>query len=100
MGVKPEVIWSCQPWKWVLKRTILRRPVNARASRTAISVASVPDAVKRTRSADGTRWEIASAQRTSRGWLAPKCVPWPSASATAAPTAGWLWPSSNAPWPP
>ena len=39
------------------------------------------------RSADGTRRWIARAQPTSRGWLAPNCVPSCIASATAADTA-------------
>ena len=81
-------MWSCQPWKCPLKRTIVGRPVNARASRTAISVASVPDDVKRTRSADGTSLWIAAAQAISAGWFAPKCVPRASASCTAFVTAG------------
>ena len=67
------------PWK----RISVARPVKARASRTAISVASVPEEVKRTRSADGTRRWMARAHCTSRGWLAPKCVPASSASLTA-----------------
>ena len=66
-------MWSCQPWKWPLKRSSVSRPVKARASRTAISVASVPEEVKRTRSADGTRRWMARAQAISRGWLAPNC---------------------------
>ena len=55
----------------------------ARASRSAISVASVPEEVKRTRSADGTIWVTSSAQRTSSSWQAPKCVPRSSAACTA-----------------
>ena len=46
----PCVMWSCQPWKWVRKRTTFRRPVAARATRSARWVASVPDEVNRTRS--------------------------------------------------
>ena len=46
-------------------------PVNARASRTAISVASVPEEVNRTRSADGTSFSTHSAQVISVSWLAP-----------------------------
>ena len=74
-------MWSCQPWKWPLKRSSTSRPVKARASRTAISVASVPEEVKRSRSADGTRRWMARAQAISRGWLAPNWVPSPAASA-------------------
>ena len=63
-------------------------------------VASVPDEVNRTRSADGMSRLIASAQRTSSAWLAPKWVPFASARCTAAVTLGWLCPSSKPPWPP
>ena len=57
--------------------------MNARASRTAISVASVPEDVNRTRSAEGTRRRIAAAQRTSpAGWRRNVCRA-ASASATA-----------------
>ena len=38
-------------------------------------VASVPEDVKRTRSAHGTISRTICAQRTSRSWLAPGCVP-------------------------
>ena len=93
-------MWSCQPWKWPWKRTSTLRPLKARASRTAISVASVPEAVKRIRSADGTRRWMARAQASSRGWLAPKCVPACSAALTAATILGWLWPRISEPWPP
>ena len=74
--------------------------MNARASRTAIMVASVPDEVNRTRSADGTICCTACAQRISAGWLAPNCVPRAIAAAAAAATAGCPWPSSKAPCPP
>ena len=52
---EPAATWSCQPWKWPTKRTILGLPVKARARRSARCEASVPDAVKRTRSAQGIR---------------------------------------------
>ena len=96
----PDAIWSCQPWKWVRTRRIFVRPVAVRARRSASSVASVPEEVKRTFSAEGTIDWIFCAQRNSPVWLAPKCVPQASASATAAITSGSLWPSSSAPWPP
>jgi hypothetical protein len=80
-------MWSCQPWKCPWKRSNVARPVNARARRTAIIVASVPDDVKRTRSADGTSRWMARAHSTSRLWLAPKCVPASNASLTACLTA-------------
>ena len=76
------------------------RPVKARASRTAISVASVPEEVKRMRSQDGSMRRICAAHSTSRGWLAPNCVPSPAASAIAAVTSGCAWPRISAPWPP
>ena len=63
-------------------------------------VASVPEEVKRTRSAHGTISRTICAQRTSRSWLAPGCVPSGSASWIAASTSGRLWPSRRAPWPP
>jgi hypothetical protein len=68
-------MWSCQPWKWPLKRSRVSLPVKARARRTAIRVASVPEEVKRSRSADGTRRLTALAQPISRGWLAPNWLP-------------------------
>ena len=83
-----------------MKRTIRSRPVKARARRSAISVASVPDEVKRTRSADGTRRWTASAQAISSAWLAPNWVPRDSAAVTAAVTTGLPWPRIRAPWPP
>ena len=56
---------SCTPWKWPWNLTSLLRPVNARATRTARAVVSVPVSVKRTLSAPGTHSRISSAQRTS-----------------------------------
>ena len=47
------------------------RPVAALATRNASITASVPDAVKRTFSADGTSETICSAHSTSSGWAAP-----------------------------
>jgi hypothetical protein len=46
------------------------RPVKARARRSASSVASVPELVKRTRSADGTSRTTSSAQAISSSWQA------------------------------
>ena len=43
----------------------------ARARRIAMCEASVPDAVKRTFSADGISSQTSSAQRTSSSWLDP-----------------------------
>ena len=81
-------MWSCQPWKWVRKRTTLRRPVAARAMRSARWVASVPEEVNRTRSADGTSAFTSCAQRTSPSWLDPKWVPRARASAMARSISG------------
>ncbi len=83
-----------------MNRTSVSRPVNARARRSAISVASVPDEVKRTRSADGIRRMTAFAQATSSGWLAPNCVPSVRAAFTALTTSARPWPRISAPWPP
>jgi hypothetical protein len=47
------------------------RPVAARATRTALIVASVPELVKRTISIDGTRARTFSAIRTSSSVGAP-----------------------------
>ena len=83
-----------------MKRIIFDLPVKARASRTAIRVASVPEEVKRTRSAEGTSFRTHSAQAISVSWLAPKWVPRSICWLTASTTLGWEWPSSSAPWPP
>ena len=55
--------------------TIRARPVAARASRTALIVASVPELTKRTISTDGTIRVTRSASRTSSSVGAPKDVP-------------------------
>ena len=67
----PAVTPSCQPWKWPTKRTTFGLPVKARARRSASCVASVPEAVKRTRSAQGTSRLTSSAHRTSSSCEAP-----------------------------
>ena len=69
--VYPLLMWSCQPWKCPRNRNSFVRPVAARANRNAISVASVPEDVNRTRSALGTMLHTRSAQRTSSSWHAP-----------------------------
>ena len=71
----PKAAWSCQPWKWPLRRTSFFFPVQARARRSAIRLASVPDDVNRTRSAHGTSCLTSVPQRTSRSWHAAGCVP-------------------------
>ncbi len=65
--------------------------------RKARCVASVPDMVKRTISADGTSLQISSAQRISSSWQAPRWVPRGVCSWMALTTAGWQWPRKSAP---
>ncbi len=48
----PGMRKSCQPWKWPANLRTRGWPVKMRANRRAISVASVPDDTKRTRSTD------------------------------------------------
>ena len=62
---------------------IRRRPVAARARRTALIVASVPELTNRTISTDGTIRATRSASRTSRAVGAPKEVPRRSAPDSA-----------------
>ena len=88
---------SVAPWKLPLKIIIFARPVSPRASRTTVEVASVPEFIKRTRSHDGTRSLIASANFISRGVGAPKEVPSTAASRRAAVIAGCAWPRMTAP---
>ena len=64
-GFTPADTPSCQPWKCPVNFTTFGRPVQARARRSARWVASVPDMVKRTSSAEGTSRVIHSAHSTS-----------------------------------
>ena len=80
---------SVAPWKLPWKMTMRSRPVNPRANRTAVLVASVPEFINRTRSQLGTRAEMASANSSSPGVGAPYDVPFAAAAANAAVTAGW-----------
>jgi hypothetical protein len=64
-GFAPTSSPSCQPWKWQVNFTNRFLPVKARARRTAMCVASVPEAVKRTLSAHGTRRHTHSPHSTS-----------------------------------
>ena len=66
----------------------LDRPVSPRANRTTVEVASVPEFMKRTRSHEGTRSLIASANFISRGVGAPNEVPSGAASRSADVIAG------------
>ena len=88
---------SVAPWKLPLKVTIRLRPVAPRAKRTAVLVASVPLFIKRTRSHDGTRSPIASANFISRGVGAPYDVPSPAALRIASVTFGCACPRMIAP---
>jgi hypothetical protein len=54
---------------------ILSRPVKARATRTALMAASVPELTKRTRSSDGINSRTRSPSWTSSSLGAPKLVP-------------------------
>ena len=59
------------------------RLVAARATRTALIAASVPELTKRTRSIDGMSFATRSASRVSSSVGAPKLVPRAAASASA-----------------
>ena len=69
------------------------RPVYARASRSALIVASVPEFTIRTTSTEGTRRVINPAICTSMAVGAPKLVPEAAARVTAPTTRGCAWPS-------
>ena len=62
--------------------------VAARATRTALMTASVPDEVNRRRSIDGIAARIASPSSISSGCVAPRAKPFRAALATASTTAG------------
>jgi len=67
---------------------IASRPVTARATRSALIVASVPDETKRTISTLGNASTISSASSVSSGDGMPYDVPRWSCRAIAATTAG------------
>ena len=69
------------------------RPVKARATRTALIAASVPELTKRTRSIDGISVRTRSPSSTSRALGAPKLVP----SFAVAPMA-LMSPAGACPW--
>ncbi len=60
-------------------------------------VASVPELVKATRSAQGIASTITSAQRTSFSWAMAKTVPLRIARSAASTTTGWAWPRISGP---
>jgi hypothetical protein len=68
--------------------TILGLPVNPRASRIALIVASVPELTSRIRSTGATRPMISAASRLSAGVGAPNDRPDAAAVVTASTTAG------------
>ena len=76
------------------------RPVKARAADRAIRLASVPELVKRTRSIEPKRAQIASARSTSYRVCAPRLIPSCSASAIALRTTGFECPYSPAEYSP
>ena len=69
----PAATRNASPWPWYPPSTltIRGRPVAARASRTALIVASVPELTNRTISIDGTMDVTRSASRTSSSVGAP-----------------------------
>jgi hypothetical protein len=77
--------------------TILERPVAARASRTALMVASVPELTMRSLPTAGTRRATSSASATSSAVGAPKEVPRAAAAVTASITRGCAWPAISGP---
>ena len=62
---------SFQPWKCSRSLSSFGRPVAVRARRAASIVASVPEATKRTFSADGINSATSAAHSTSRACDAP-----------------------------
>ena len=79
------------------KRTNGSRPVAARASRSAVIAASVPDETSRTISTDGTALAISSASSTSRSVAVPKLVPSRAAAITASTVSGSACPKISGP---
>ena len=76
---------------------IRSRPVAARATRTALIVASVPELTKRTRSTDGTRRQTSRPSSTSCAVGAPKLVPRPAAPRRARVSSGGACPWMSGP---
>jgi hypothetical protein len=76
------------PWYAPANFSTRERPVTARASRSALIVASVPDDVIRTISIEDMRSAICSASSTSPAVGAPKLVPSRAARVTASITLG------------
>jgi hypothetical protein len=76
---------------------IRSRRVAARASRTALIAASVPEETSRTSSSDGTASTSSSASSTSRSVEAPNVVPSRAAVITASTVSGSAWPKISGP---
>src|SRR3990172_2094917 len=74
---------------------IFSRPVQPRARRIALIVASVPLLTMRTFSIDGIAFLMSVAICVSISVGAPKLKPFSAACFTAATTAGWAWPRSE-----
>ena len=68
------------------------RRVAARATRTALIVASVPELTKRIRSSDGISLRTRSPSCTSRGLGAPKLVPSRATAVSAFTSPFGAWP--------
>ena len=71
--------------------------MNARARRSALIAASVPDETSRTFSTDGTASTISAASSTSASVAAPKLVPRRAASRTASTVSASAWPKRSGP---
>src|SRR5207253_7915658 len=84
--------WSWVPWYPPSMRAILGRAVNARASRMANIVASVPELQNRTASRLGTRSHRSVASLTSTGFAAANPVPRAACRLIASTTFGCAWP--------
>ena len=73
------------------------RPVAARASRSALIVASVPEFTNRTRSRDGMSRRTAVPSSTSAAVGAPKLVPCAAVSASSRVSSAGAWPWMRGP---
>ena len=96
---EPACTSSMSAWPWYppANFTILSRPVNARARRSALITASVPELTNRISSTLGTRPRTSRASSSSRGLGAPKLVPRDAASASAARMRGCACPRTSGP---
>ncbi len=96
---EPALASSASAWPWYPPANFRMRSrfVNARASRSALIAASVPDETRRTRSTDGNASTISAASSTSASVGAPKLVPRNAAARTASTVSGSAWPKSSGP---